>query len=138
MHHSLDLRYKTKQQIILLKWLIQKRRPGAPLSFYKYRPYYLVLLQACDNNTNGGNREETDIGSQKHCPAAMAEKEKIQACGGGRENFIKNQKSGRFRHRKPNDFPSRNGGRVNATGKRRWEENQSEVRRLHTSAAKGL
>ena len=92
MHHSLDLRSKTKQQIILLKQLIHKKRPGAPSSFYKCRQHYLVLLRARDKNTNCGKREETDIGSKSSAQSQRWKSKGYKHVTGGRENSIANQK----------------------------------------------
>ena len=92
MHHSLDLRSKTKQKIILLKQQILKKRPSAPSSFYKCRQHYLVLLRACDKNTNCRNREETDIGSKSSVQPQRRKSKGYRHATGGRENSIANWK----------------------------------------------
>jgi len=102
--------FKPQQQTKLTEWLIHRKLSGAPPSFYKSRLYYLVLLQACDNKTNGGNREETNIGSQMAFPAATAEESMLPACD-GRAGKTLNRKSDGFHFRKLNDFESRYGGK---------------------------
>ena len=92
MHHSLDLHSKTKQQIILLKQLIHKKRPGVPSSFYKCRQHYLVLLRARDKNTNCGKREETDIGSKSSTQPQRRKSKGYRHATGGWENSIANRK----------------------------------------------
>ena len=102
--------FKPHQQTKLTEWLIHRKWSSAPPSFYKSRIYYLVLLQACDNKTNGEKREETNIGSQMAFSAATEEESMLPARD-GRAGETLNRKSDGFPFRKLNDFESRNGGR---------------------------
>ena len=72
--------FKPQHQTKLTERIIHRKWSGAPPSFYKIRIYYLVLLQACDNKTNGGPWEETNIGSQMDFPAVTAEDSMLPAC----------------------------------------------------------